>query len=332
MVDGKDNKIMEKGLLLSICIPTYNRAGFLKENLEKLIPQVESYIGSVEILISDNCSTDNTEIIVNEIRKKTEFPILYTKNEKNIGGYNNMAKSISNSKGKYIYILGDDDILSPDFMSVILRLINDSEEYGMIHFNRLYGDGNCSNCKLKDPFYKDSQKIMPATSFIDDVLDQANFISSIVFNRMCWELGGGHLKDNEYLGYNWFARIYWGAIELGNNCIYYYMPLVIQRNGSKAWIKFWPQYYICSMSNIFFDLDEKIPGIYDKWMNILRLSVKRVIPIVAIHKKYYKKPEIRSALSKHLTKKEMVLLFFYLYFPFSAMFYKIVNFLKSSIS
>ena len=329
MVEERDNsESLSSRILLSICIPTYNRASFLKEILDQLLPQVKAYKELVEICISDNCSTDNTRDVVYESAEDHCIPISYNKNEQNIGGNKNMAEVISMSRGKYIYILGDDDVLSPDFLTVVLRLIYNTDNFGIILFNRLCGDENCSYCNLKDSMYENCQKQFPVTSFIYYFLDQPNFISSVVFNRKCWELGAFHLKDEDYFGYNWFARIYWGAIELGDNCLYYYMPLVIQRNGSKTWIKFWPQYYISSLSNIFFDLDSIIPGIYAKWANILRLSVKRVLPVVAIYKKYYRKQEIRNALSKHLTKMEMALLYFYLYFPFSAKLFKIVTFLK----
>lgn len=55
--------------LLSICIPTYNRSTYLRESIESIIHQSEFISGDVEIVISDNASTDNTENIGNGIRK-----------------------------------------------------------------------------------------------------------------------------------------------------------------------------------------------------------------------------------------------------------------------
>ncbi len=49
--------------LITIAIPTYNRAnGYFKQTLESVLCQTYEYI---EIIVSDNCSTDNTEELVN---------------------------------------------------------------------------------------------------------------------------------------------------------------------------------------------------------------------------------------------------------------------------
>ena len=72
--------------LLSICIPTYNRAEFLKDALDSILRQInENNKDKVEICISDNASEDNTEELVEEYQKKSPIPIIYHKNEKNMG-------------------------------------------------------------------------------------------------------------------------------------------------------------------------------------------------------------------------------------------------------
>lgn len=47
----------EKKPLLSICIPTYNRAEYLEKSLESIIRQSEFHSDDVDVVISDNCST-----------------------------------------------------------------------------------------------------------------------------------------------------------------------------------------------------------------------------------------------------------------------------------
>ncbi|MBK7095860.1 MAG: glycosyltransferase [Saprospiraceae bacterium] len=68
--------------LLSITIPTYNRASFLKETLKQLFFQFDEIdINQIEIIVSDNCSTDNTSEVIFEFVKKG-FQINYIRNEK----------------------------------------------------------------------------------------------------------------------------------------------------------------------------------------------------------------------------------------------------------
>ena len=61
----------ESKYLLSICIPTYNRASFLKEALSRVLSQLSQIKDNnkIELLVSDNCSTDNTAEVVSEFNK-----------------------------------------------------------------------------------------------------------------------------------------------------------------------------------------------------------------------------------------------------------------------
>ena len=56
--------------LLSICIPTYNRAEYLKKTLESIVWQRDFLSKDVEVVISDNCSTDDTASVVAKFVEK----------------------------------------------------------------------------------------------------------------------------------------------------------------------------------------------------------------------------------------------------------------------
>ncbi len=187
-------------MLLSICIPTYNRAQYLKESLDILLPQLLPLKADVEVLVSDNCSTDNTQEVVEQAQAQYNIDLSYTKNEKNIGGNNNMVKVVARAKGEYVYIMGDDDYLSPDFISILFRLLKRDEDYSLLFFNRLAGDINCSNCQLSDASFHELERKMTPKEFVSEVMSNANFISSIVFKRQCWDLCEAHLKDADYFG------------------------------------------------------------------------------------------------------------------------------------
>ncbi len=60
---------MNKKAKLAIAIPTYNRCNFLKENISQLLMQLKDIEENVIIIVSDNASTDNTPIIMNELQK-----------------------------------------------------------------------------------------------------------------------------------------------------------------------------------------------------------------------------------------------------------------------
>ena len=79
---------------LSICIPTYNRVGYLKKCLKSVLAQVTD---EVEVVVEDNCSTDGTE----EWMKTMSDPhVRYIRNQENVGLVNNVIQIIANAKGK----------------------------------------------------------------------------------------------------------------------------------------------------------------------------------------------------------------------------------------
>lgn len=295
--------------LISILIPTYNRDVFLDASLEVLVPQVLEYENLVEIIISDNASVDNTEEIVKKY--SSIITIKYNKNKENIGFAKNFEFLIRESSGQYIYLMGDDDIVSPNFFQIIIDLLHHNDNCSIVHWNRLTGDSECKNSFIVDNNFVETTWIGSATDFIYKIRDKANFISSLLFHRECWDLGKAHVKE-EYAGYEWFAQLYWGLLLRKRECVYYYFPLVIQRNPAKAWIKFWLQYFAGSMSNIFFDLDTEVYGLYEKWKEKLRIEVIHYLPAVGRHRDYYKREEIKSLIFRHLTKKEKLLYNYYL--------------------
>lgn len=120
---------MTKKPFFSVVIPTYNREHFLKATIAITLLQT---FKDFEIIISNNCSTDNTREVVKTFKDKR---IRYFENKKNIGAEPNIKKAMSYARGKYIFSLGDDDfILSEDTLEKVKRIIN-KKNYGFIRLN-----------------------------------------------------------------------------------------------------------------------------------------------------------------------------------------------------
>lgn len=103
-------------LLLSICIPTYNRADYLAQTLESILAQATE---QVEIVISDNASTDHTEEVVRGYQERFER-LTYARQTENVGRDRNYLKSVALAKGKYCWLLGDDDLLTDGSIAHLL--------------------------------------------------------------------------------------------------------------------------------------------------------------------------------------------------------------------
>lgn len=135
---------MENKVLLSICIPTCNRGSILDTVILNYITN-EEFDDSVELVISDNASTDNTEEIVKDIIKKNPSKkISYFKNDENIGAKNFFAV-ISRAKGKYAKISNDYIYMTNEGLKVLKDNIrNTSEDTGLFFYDHLRQKNNGS--------------------------------------------------------------------------------------------------------------------------------------------------------------------------------------------
>ena len=129
---------MNKQDLVTIAIPTYNRADLLKIAIQSCLSQKYN---NLEILVIDGGSTDNTKAVVKSFK---DLRIVYTKNKTNIGMMGSWNRSITLAKGKYLLILGDDDVLYPDFISEALKVYVKHPNLGFIftHANKIDIGGN----------------------------------------------------------------------------------------------------------------------------------------------------------------------------------------------
>lgn len=106
---------------LSVCIPTYNRSVFLVNCLHSIAAN-RGHIGiDVQLCISDNCSTDDTEAIVREAQQ--HVPIKYSRNATNIGLVRNILRTAEMADGEFIWMIGNDDLLMPNALDEIIELI-----------------------------------------------------------------------------------------------------------------------------------------------------------------------------------------------------------------
>ena len=113
--------------LVSIGIPTYNRANsYLRDALRSAVSQTYK---NLEIIVSDNCSQDNTESVV----KAFDDPrIRYYRQTENIGPVKNRNFCLQQSRGDYFVMLLDDDLIDDDFISTCMDALRYHTEVGVI--------------------------------------------------------------------------------------------------------------------------------------------------------------------------------------------------------
>lgn len=105
----------------------------LAQSLNCLLPQCNNHTDQVEILISDNASTDETQHIVNEIG--TRYTVRYERRSLNLGPVRNIMNMLETALGEYIWIVGDDDLIINGGIEQILKLLIEHPVYGLFVLN-----------------------------------------------------------------------------------------------------------------------------------------------------------------------------------------------------
>ncbi len=95
---------------VSVLLPTYNRAGLLAEALRRLQDQTYSQL---EIVVVDDCSSDNTPAVVAQACQR-QSNLVAIRNATNQGNAGSMAIAAQHATGDFVLVLSDDDELVPD--------------------------------------------------------------------------------------------------------------------------------------------------------------------------------------------------------------------------
>lgn len=119
--------------ILTISIPTYNRGILVKELLDNLTEIISKHNleNKVEVQITNNASTDDTESIIQSYVAKHNY-IFYTNNGTNIGLGPNVLKCMYLATGKYCLLLGDDDRLKVDCLPRLISFLETNPDIGLL--------------------------------------------------------------------------------------------------------------------------------------------------------------------------------------------------------
>ncbi|WP_460202167.1 glycosyltransferase family 2 protein [Scytonema sp. NUACC21] len=122
--------------LLTIAIPTYNRAELLDRQLAWVAQAIKGFESDCEIFVSDNCSTDNTQEIIEKWQKKLiHVTFKQNRNPKNLGVMPNIINCLKSATTKYVWAIGDDDPIQEQAVSYIIENIKKHEDLSLLFLN-----------------------------------------------------------------------------------------------------------------------------------------------------------------------------------------------------
>ncbi len=121
--------MLSKKPRLTMAMPVYNGANFIADAIESILAQT---FDDLELVITDNASTDNTRDIV-ERYAKTDARIRYVRNTKNIGAAPNYNKGFELARGEYFKWCAHDDVISANFAELCIDVLDRDPGVSVVH-------------------------------------------------------------------------------------------------------------------------------------------------------------------------------------------------------
>jgi glycosyltransferase involved in cell wall biosynthesis len=123
---------------VSIGLPVYNGSNYLREAVDAVIAQT---FQDWELVISDNCSTDETEAICRRYAA-ADPRIRYHRNTKNLGATPNHNRTIDLSRGEYFKLYAHDDVILPTFLERCVEVLDREPGVVMVHTRTMIMDAH----------------------------------------------------------------------------------------------------------------------------------------------------------------------------------------------
>ena len=145
ILNGEDGIERVKGLV-SIIMPSYNTALYIEKTIQSVLDQTYP---NWELIIVDDCSTDNTDEVLEKIK---DTRIHYLKNEKNSGASVSRNKALRESKGQWIAFLDSDDLWMPNKLEKQIRFMEENGyAFSYTNYEEIDVNGNKTGVTVTGP-------------------------------------------------------------------------------------------------------------------------------------------------------------------------------------
>jgi abequosyltransferase len=261
--------------LLSICIATYNRAAYIGETLDSIIPQLDD---DVELLVVDGDSTDGTKDVVRRFAQK-ESRLRYIRLAAKGGFDQDYDKSVELARGEFCWLFTDDDLLKPGAIAAVKAAIREGHE--LVIVNAEVRNRELSVILERQRIVlRDDKAYAPNDMeyLFGDALNYLSFIGAVVIRRGIW------LKRERGL-YFGTEFVHVGVIfqkTLPGSALIIAEPYIIIRFGNGQWLPRsfdiwmfkWPK-LVWSFKDISDGTKQGVSR-REPWRNFKQLVIKRI--------------------------------------------------------
>ena len=146
LILNSTTEIKRENGLVSIIMPSYNTAEYIKETIQSVLNQTYT---KWELIIVDDCSTDNTDEILKGIQDQR---IVYLKNERNLGAAISRNRALKSAKGQWIAYLDSDDIWLPKKLEEQIHFMETNGYiFSYTNYEEIDSEGNKTGVKVTGP-------------------------------------------------------------------------------------------------------------------------------------------------------------------------------------
>lgn len=148
--------------ILTVAIPTYNRAALLDRQLLWFAEAVKGREQDCALVVSDNCSTDDTPEVVAKwgaVFAESGIEFRANRNRENLGPIRNIARCIRKSNTKYIWTVSDDDTVAPHALRFVLERIEEHPDLGSLILNFSHRNSESGVLKFARCFEVDQDQV-----------------------------------------------------------------------------------------------------------------------------------------------------------------------------
>jgi hypothetical protein len=142
-------------ILLSICVPTFNRQFLLERNVTFHLTEFRRMGIPFELVLVDDCSTDETQAYLASLASEPEVSAY--RRASNSGFVSNYAFAMRRARGRYAVFLGDDDLLIPEKVVEYVAMMEADPKLGMIQAPWMLVDARAEGAGEMGPFYRLSE-------------------------------------------------------------------------------------------------------------------------------------------------------------------------------
>lgn len=249
-------------ITLDICIPTYNRSKYLDKCLSALLCLQLDPSLQLAIIISDNASTDDTCLVVEQYCP--ELPIIFYRNNFNIGMARNILTAISYSQSQYYWCIGDDDCLLPGSLKYLAPILNSYDAPDLLWVNSAFTTD--SLVLLNETALGSSPPLFSSLPTFSHILSsgRASFRELLAYDKSFDLLGAifsvisrnnsftasfllssySHVRDPFSTLFETFPHVFLYTKYLrSTNCFYIGKPLLVSLTSARDWSSFMPIVY-----------------------------------------------------------------------------------------